>query len=245
MNQTLAIAWLGTVDYERALRLQEAMAAARQSEAIGDVLLLLEHPHVYTLGRGASEHYLIAPPPGVPIHRVSRGGQVTYHGPGQLVGYPILKLEGAARDVHGYLRALETAIIQTLALHGLDAGRRDKLTGVWVGERKIASIGVGIRRWITLHGFALNVDSDLGFFDHIVPCGIHGCRMTSITRERRAAASEVVNSRHGVGVSAVAASMAERFASVFGYESTVKLSAAEIWRMADFASGNALEANCG
>ncbi|HZY60019.1 MAG TPA: lipoyl(octanoyl) transferase LipB, partial [Candidatus Binataceae bacterium] len=136
---TLETAWLGTVEYEQALKLQDAMVAARGAALIRDTLLLLEHPHVYTLGRGASERYLVAPPPGVPIHRVSRGGQVTYHGPGQVVGYPILKLEGADCDVHAYLRALESVIIETLRIYGIDAHRRERLTGVWVGERKIAS----------------------------------------------------------------------------------------------------------
>jgi lipoyl(octanoyl) transferase len=235
MNRTLATAWLGNVDYEQALRLQDALVAARQAESVGDVLLLLEHPHVYTLGRGASEHYLIAPPKRIPIHRVSRGGQVTYHGPGQLVGYPIAKLEGAARDVHAYLRGLEATIIQTLAIQGIEGKRREKLTGVWVGPRKIASIGVGIRRWITQHGFALNVDCDLRFFDWIVPCGIDGCRMTSLACE----------GRPGVNVAAVAASIAECFASVFGYSSIASLGPVEILRLAEAWTAPGLEANCG
>src|SRR3990172_4048327 len=130
-RETLNVARLGTVEYRTALELQDALVQARQEERIGDVLLILEHPHVYTLGRGASERFLVAPPRDVPVYRVSRGGQVTYHGPGQLVGYPILKLEGAARDVHGYLRSLEKALIDALAKCGIAADRRDKLTGVW------------------------------------------------------------------------------------------------------------------
>ncbi len=220
MNQAvLMTAWLGTVDYERALDLQEAMAAARQRGEIGDTLLLLEHPHVYTLGRGADERFLIAPPPGVPVYRVSRGGQVTYHGPGQLVGYPILKLEGAARDVHKYVRALERVIIETLGACGIGARRREKLTGVWAGECKIASIGIGIRRWITMHGFALNVNNDLTFFDRIVPCGIEGCRMTSIARE----------GRPDVDAAGAAQIIAQRFAEVFGYDWIEMAGAADIW----------------
>jgi lipoate-protein ligase B len=211
---TLQTAWLGTVEYEHALQLQDAMVAARHEGSIADTLLLLEHPHVYTLGRGAAERYLIAPPPGVRVFRVSRGGQVTYHGPGQLVCYPILKLEGPDRDVHAYLRALESAIIETLHNYGIEAQRRDRLTGVWVGVRKIASIGVGIRRWITLHGLALNVNSDLGFFEYIVPCGIDGCRMTSMAREGRPDAAP----------STVASALAENFAAVFGYQSIAALS---------------------
>ncbi len=230
--RSIACAWLGRVDYRPALGVQEELAAARQSGAIDDTLLLLEHPHVYTLGRGAAEHFVVAPPPGVPIHRVSRGGQVTYHGPGQLVGYPILKLEGAARDVHLYLRSLEETIIQSLRQYGIQAGRRAKLTGVWVGGRKIASIGVGIRRWTTLHGFALNVNCDLSFFDGIVPCGIDGCRMTSIARE----------GRDDVEVAGAARSIADRFAAVFGCDSRW-IDAAEVWRIARADSG--LEADCG
>ena len=176
----LRVARLGTIDYAGALALQETIVRARQLDRIGDTLLLLEHPHVYTLGRGADERYLIARRAGVPVHRVSRGGQVTYHGPGQLIGYPILKLEGAARDVHRYLRALEDVMIDSLARIEIAAARRPGLTGVWADSRKIGSIGVGIRRWVTLHGFALNVCPDLSFFDAIVPCGIRGCVMTSI-----------------------------------------------------------------
>jgi lipoate-protein ligase B len=179
----LAVGWLGRVPYPAALTLQDALVAARQRDLIGDLLLLLEHPHVYTLGRGASDRFLIAPRQSVPVYRVSRGGEVTYHGPGQLVGYPILALRGSQRDVHAYLRALEQALIDGLGQWAIGAGRRIGLTGVWVGERKIASIGVGIRRWVTLHGFALNVSTDLSRFDAIVPCGIEGCRMTSIREE--------------------------------------------------------------
>jgi lipoate-protein ligase B len=176
----LDAAWLGTVDYAAALTLQGALVEARRYDKISDTLLLLEHPHVFTLGRGADERYLTDPPPAVPIHRVSRGGQVTYHGPGQLIGYPIIKLEGRERDVHRYLRTLEQVIIEALAAIGIVAGRRDKLTGVWVATRKIASIGVGIRRWVTFHGFAVNVEPEMSYFKTIVPCGIDGCEMTSI-----------------------------------------------------------------
>jgi lipoate-protein ligase B len=232
---TLETAWIGTVEYEQALKLQDAMVAARGAGLIRDTLLLLEHPHVYTLGRGASERYLVAPPPGVPIHRVSRGGQVTYHGPGQVVGYPILKLEGADCDVHAYLRALESVIIETLRIYGIDARRREKLTGVWVGECKIASIGVGIRRWITLHGFALNVSSDLRYFERIVPCGIEGCRMTSIAREGGS----------DVAIADVVASLADSFAAVFGYEPVTAADRAELWRLVNPPAGFEFEADCG
>jgi len=204
---TLRIARLGRVDYAAALDLQQTLVAQRIHGAIADTLVLLEHPETYTLGRGANESFLVDPPAGVPIHRVSRGGQVTWHGPGQLVGYPILKLEGAERDVMRYLRKLEQVIIEALAGSAIAAERRGGLTGVWVGSEKIASIGVGIRRWVTLHGFAINVAIDLDGFTRIVPCGIAGCRMTSIAK---------------LGVEEISMDtfsmlIGEAFAAVFGY----------------------------
>ena len=216
----LAVGWLGRVPYVEALALQEALVAARQRDAIGDLLLLLEHPHVYTLGRGASDSDLLARPETVPVHRVSRGGQVTYHGPGQLVGYPILALQGRQRDVHAYLRALEQGLIDALARWAIGATRREGLTGVWVGERKIASIGVGIRRWVTLHGFALNVSTDLSRFEAIVPCGIHGCRMTSLHQEEHPE----------VGMEAAARVVAQSLGAVFGYRDSYPLAPDQIWR---------------
>ena len=208
----LTVADLGVLDYDAALAIQTAMLAARQDGRIGDTLLMMEHPHVFTLGRGADERFLLSQRSGdVPVYRVSRGGQVTYHGPGQLIGYPILKLEGRDRDVTKYLRDLEAAMIDALAKFGIDAGRRDAMTGVWVGSRKIASIGVGIRRWTTWHGFALNVSTDLSFFDSIVPCGIEGCRMTSIC--------ELTN--RAVSVSEFAEVMRESFRRVFRYDEIV------------------------
>ena len=217
-HKILSVARLGTIEYRAALELQDALAEARQQGRIGDLLLLLEHPHVYTLGRGASERFIVAPPRDAPIYRVSRGGQVTYHGPGQLVGYPILKLEGAARDVHGYLRALEQVLIDTLARCEIAARRRDGLTGVWVDKRKIASLGVGIRRWTTLHGFAVNIATDLGCFDAIVPCGIEGCVMTSLAAE----------GRPEISVDAFADLVQERFAELFDYDKVRMIAAAEL-----------------
>src|ERR1700722_17538715 len=146
-GRELTVADLGIVYYDEALAMQTAMLAARIDGSVGDTLLMMEHPHVFTLGRGADERFIVGNRNDVPIRRVSRGGQVTYHGPGQLIGYPILKLEGRDRDVTKYLRRLEAAMIDALAKFGIDAGRRDGMTGVWVAGRKIASIGVGIRRW--------------------------------------------------------------------------------------------------
>ncbi|MGA6970142.1 MAG: lipoyl(octanoyl) transferase LipB [Candidatus Binatus sp.] len=214
----LTVAELGVVDYDDALAMQTAMLAARLDAAVGDTLLMMEHPHVYTLGRGADERFIVGNPAGAPIRRVSRGGQVTYHGPGQLIGYPILKLEGRDRDVTKYLRMLEAAMIDALAKFRIDAGRRDGMTGVWVDARKIASIGVGLRRWVTWHGFALNVSTDLSYFDSIVPCGIDGCRMTSLC--------ELTN--RAVSTSEFAVVMRESFARVFGYDETVSVQTSEI-----------------
>jgi lipoyl(octanoyl) transferase len=226
-RRQIAVADLGVVEYEAALAMQTAMVAARLDGTIGDTLLLMEHPHVFTLGRGADERFIAGNPAGVPIHRVSRGGQVTYHGPGQLVGYPILKLEGRARDVTKYLRNLEAAMIDALAQFGVEGGRRDAMTGVWVGPRKIASIGVGIRRWVTYHGFALNVATDLGYFDSIVPCGIAGCRMTSVC--------EVTN--RAVSVREFAPAMSESFRIVFKYDEIIPASAAPVQQPAVVVDG--------
>jgi lipoate-protein ligase B len=197
------------------------MVAARMRDAIDDTLLLLEHPHVYTLGRGADERFLVNPPPDVPIHRVSRGGQVTYHGPGQFVGYPILRLEGADRDVIRYLRKLEQVIKNALARCGIAAQRREKLTGMWVGNEKIASIGIGLRRWVTLHGFAINVATDLSYFDHIVPCGIEGCRMTSIA----------ALGYPDISVAGVGEIVAEETAAVFRHSSIREVEPRELCRL--------------
>jgi lipoyl(octanoyl) transferase len=168
---------LGRMDYASALELQRRLVAERQQGLIPDHLLLVEHPHVVTLGRNGHRENLLASDEileraGVAFHPTDRGGDITYHGPGQLVGYPILDLREWKRDVGAYVRALEEVLIATLADFGIAAGRIPKLTGVWVGDRKIAAIGVHISRWVTSHGFALNVSTDLSYFQYIVPCGL-------------------------------------------------------------------------
>lgn len=178
--------WLGCVEYGRSLDLQLSTLRRRAEEEIPDTLLLLTHPHVYTFGRAGNPANLLVPPEalaleGIPVERVGRGGDVTYHGPGQLVGYPIVHL--AHPDVHRFVRSIEAALIEALACFGVEAERIDGLTGVWVGERKIASIGVGVKRWVTYHGFALNVSTDLSYFDRIHLCGLHGRKATSIREE--------------------------------------------------------------
>lgn len=180
---------LGRVSYAEALELQRTIARDRISGAIDqDVLLLVEHNPVVTLGRSAKEKHLVATPEflaqhGVELFDVERGGDVTYHGPGQLVGYPIVDLKRHKQDLHWYLRQLEQALIDMLADYGIPAGRNAGLTGVWARGKKIGSIGVHARDWVTWHGFALNVTTELSYFDLIVPCGIPGVVMTSIAKE--------------------------------------------------------------
>jgi len=178
----------GAVPYEDAWGYQKTLVKARQEGARGDVLLLMEHPHTYTLGRiGLRENLLVGEEElarlGVALHQVDRGGDITYHGPGQLVAYPILDLTAWERDAHAYLRRLEGVLIKTLSDLGIAASAEPGYTGVWVGERKIAAIGVKVSRWITMHGFALNVNTELSYFSHIVPCGLKDKEVTSIQRE--------------------------------------------------------------
>ena len=196
----------GRVEYGRALAWQEALVARRLAGG-PDALLLLEHPPVYTLGRGADERHLgRAASSEVPIFRARRGGQVTYHGPGQLVGYPIVGLRAFRPDVRWYLDLLEGVIIGALADLGITAQRRAGMTGVWVQGRKIASIGIALRRWVAWHGFALNVAHDVSGFAPITPCGITGIEMTSVARE--GGPSEMA---------AVLPVVLDRFVAAFGY----------------------------
>jgi lipoate-protein ligase B len=188
--RTLQVIEAGRIPYREALAWQRALAQARIAGRLEhDVLLLLEHPAVVTLGRTARPAHVLRPD-GVEVVEVERGGDVTFHGPGQLVGYPILDLGGHRRDLHWYLRALEQALIAALAELGIPGERSPGYTGVWVRGRKIASIGVHVRQWVTWHGFALNVTTDLAAFERIVPCGIPGVVMTSLEREREAGGGE-------------------------------------------------------
>jgi lipoyl(octanoyl) transferase len=196
---------LGRVDYGQAMELQQQLVCDRKQGLIADHLLLLEHPHVITLGRNGHLENLLASDEilqraGISFYSTDRGGDVTYHGPGQLVGYPILDLREWQRDVGAYVRAVEQTIIDTLADYGIAAGRIPKLTGVWVGERKIAAIGVHLSRWVTSHGFALNVGTDLDYFQYIVPCGL----------------TKPVTSMAALGVRATVQEVGERLAGHFG-----------------------------
>jgi lipoate-protein ligase B len=180
---------LGQMPYAEALEIQRAVARDRIAGVVAeDVLLLVEHPPVVTLGRTSKAAHLTASPAllaarGVELFEVERGGDVTFHGPGQLVGYPVIDLKRHRQDLHWYLRQLEGALIDALCELGIGAEPRAGLTGVWTGGRKIASIGVHARDWVTWHGFALNVTTDLSYFDLMVPCGIAGVEMTSVARE--------------------------------------------------------------
>jgi lipoyl(octanoyl) transferase len=173
------------MDFAHALALQEKIVAQKRDDSgLQDELLLLEHEPVYTIGRTPDRSSLLgtAHLP-YPLFSINRGGQATYHGPGQLMGYPIIDLRRCGQDLHKYLRWLERLLIELLSEYGIAATQRGRLTGVWVEDRKIASIGVGVRHWITMHGFALNVCGDLSPFDHIIPCGINNVAMTSMEKE--------------------------------------------------------------
>lgn len=189
MRRPLDVRRLGTVPYADALEIQADLVRQRRAGEIPDTLLLLEHPHVITLGSGShEEHVLLSAEEraerGIELFPTGRGGDVTYHGPGQLVGYPILDLKPDRQDLHRYLRDLEEALILALAGFGLVAGRKDGLTGAWVEDRKLAAIGVRVSSgWITSHGFALNVATDLSFFGAIVPCGIRQHGVGSLSGE--------------------------------------------------------------
>ena len=188
MLKALGSCWLGRVDYGAGLVLQERLVERRREDRIGDTLVLLEHPPVITLGRGSDKSHVLHDAEqlarrGIELHEIGRGGDVTYHGPGQLVGYPVVRLEGAEKDAHAYLRNLESGLIGIARHYGIEAGRVEGLTGIWVGDEKLAAIGVRLSTgWITSHGFALNVTTDLEGFSAIVPCGIHGRGVTSLAR---------------------------------------------------------------
>jgi len=179
---------LGTIDYAEAHRLQKELQRKRVGGEIGDIVLLLEPPPVLTMGRSAKAQHVLATPEllearGIPVHEVGRGGDVTYHGPGQLVAYPIIDLKPDRKDVRKYVASLEETMIRTCADFGLAAGRVEGLNGAWIGERKVGAVGVRISRWVTMHGLALNVNSDLRQFEMIVPCGIQDKGVTSLSAE--------------------------------------------------------------
>jgi lipoyl(octanoyl) transferase len=216
---------LGSMAYGEALELQREVARQRISgELAEDLLLLVEHPPVVTLGRSSKEKNLMSSPAflasrGVELFEVERGGDVTFHGPGQLVGYPIIDLKRHRLDLHWYLRSVEEALIRTLSRYGIPAERSTGYTGVWTAGRKIASIGVHARDWVTWHGFALNVATDLSYFDLIVPCGIQDVEMTSIAKEMALRSEPVPDD---LDVDSVGDAAAVEFGDVFGLAATYR-----------------------
>jgi lipoyl(octanoyl) transferase len=208
---------LALVDYGEALRLQKEKVAQRKAGIIPDTLLLLEHPHVYTLGRNAKRENLLVSAEwlaarGAQVFETDRGGDVTYHGPGQLVGYPILDLTQHRRDLSWYMRSLEEVFIGVARDFGIEAGRCPGVTGVWVGNDKLVAMGVHVSRWVTSHGFAFNVNTDLNYFEWIVPCGLPDRGVTSLEK--------LLN--HRVEMGAVVERAVEHFGKVFGLKMEMK-----------------------
>lgn len=211
-HKILCYSDLGFIDYKEAWDFQQEIHKKRVSGEVEDFLFLLEHPNTYTLGKTAhrenlkgSEDFLNENK--ISVFDIDRGGDITYHGPGQIVGYPIIDLNNWYKDTHKYLRALEEVIIKTCADFDLNAGRIDKLTGVWIDNKKIAAIGIKVSRWITMHGFAFNVNTDLSLFNGIIPCGIQDKEVTSLKRELE----------KEISVSDVKHSLLKYFKEIFSY----------------------------
>lgn len=208
---------LGKIDYQAAWELQRELFDKRYKNVLPDILLLLEHNHTYTLGKTADKNNLIGSKNyleenKISVYDIDRGGDITYHGPGQIVGYPIISLENWKKDTHKYLRAIEEVIIRTCSEFGINSSRNEKYTGVWVGDKKITAIGIKVSRWITMHGFAFNVNTDLKYFGGIIPCGIKDKAVTSIENELK----------QKVNIESVKKLILKHFKDVFeysGYES--------------------------
>ena len=222
---TLDIYELGTVPYEKALEYQENLLARRIAEETRDSLILLEHPPTITTGRKGNTEYLLVREEylrkhGISFVHTSRGGDITFHGPGQIVGYPILNLKNHGMDIRRNLRMIEEMIIRTLRDFDIEGRRIDGVTGVWVKRSKVASIGIAIRKWVTYHGFALNVSTDLDYFDLILSCGITDVRITSI--------GNWLGNEENVGMDDVTRSVIRNFMDVFGFENFVLKNEQEI-----------------
>lgn len=210
--RTLAYKDLGRMEYLTALAVQEKIVGFKRGNGPPDIVLFVEHPHVYTLGRaGHATHVIEAA--GIPVYRTSRGGDVTYHGPGQLVVYPVIDLRSKLRKaVHNYLARLELAAVHTLHDYGLDGARRPPYTGIWIADKKIAAIGIAVSRGITYHGLALNVNTDLSYFERIIPCGLSWAAVTSMAKELG----------NEPNVDQIKRSFIEHFARLFGYPEIVQ-----------------------
>lgn len=204
---------LGLIDYKQAWDLQKEIFNLRLHNEINDTFFLLEHPHTYTLGKVADKENLLSNDEqlkelGVNVYEIDRGGDITYHGPGQIVGYPIIKLSGWKEDTHEYLRGLEEVIMMTCSDYGLTTERNPKYTGVWIGSKKIAAIGIKISRWVTMHGFAFNINTDLNYFGGIIPCGIRDKEVTSLSKQLG----------KEISISEVKEKLLENFKKVFTYD---------------------------
>lgn len=204
---------LGLVDYKIAWDLQKEIFNLRLNDELNDTLFLLEHPHTYTLGKVADKENLISNEDqlkelGINVYEIDRGGDITYHGPGQIVGYPIIKLTDWKQDTHEYLRGLEEVIMMTCSEYGISTERNSKYTGVWIGSKKIAAIGIKVSRWITMHGFAFNINADLNYFGGIIPCGIRDKEVTSLQKELG----------REINLSEVKEKLVGNFKNVFGYD---------------------------
>jgi lipoyl(octanoyl) transferase len=211
-NRNLLYTDLGLIDYKEAWDLQKHTFELRHQKKIPDIIYLLEHPHTYTLGKVADEKNLVGSKEyldkkKISVYNIDRGGDITYHGPGQIVGYPIINLNEWQNDTHKYLRALEEVIIRTCGHYGIKGIRDPKYTGVWIENRKIAAIGVKISRWITMHGFAFNINTNLSLFTGIIPCGIVDKEVTSLQKELS----------RSVSISEVKEILLKNFMEVFGY----------------------------
>ena len=205
---------LGFIDYQKAWDLQKDVYSKRVRDEINDTLFLLEHPHTYTLGKVAEKENLLTSNEqleelGIKVYGIDRGGDITYHGPGQIVGYPIIKLSNWKEDTHEYLRGLEEVIMNVCIEYGLKPERNPKYTGVWIGNRKIAAIGIKVSRWVTMHGFAFNINTDLDYFGGIIPCGIRDKEVTSLKQELG----------NLIDIDEVKMKLVNRFEEFFGYSS--------------------------
>jgi lipoyl(octanoyl) transferase len=220
---------LSVIDYQEAWDLQKGVLERRVDEKINDAFFLLEHPHTYTLGKVADKRNLIGSQDYLMKNKISvfdidRGGDITYHGPGQIVGYPIIDLKKWKQDTHKYLRSLEEVIIKTCAEYGLSGIRDPKYTGVWIGDKKIAAIGIKVSRWVTMHGFAFNVNTDLDFFSGIIPCGIADKGVTSLKNELH----------KPIDISEVKEKLVNNFKNIFEYKDVMVINKDEL--MAEYLS---------
>jgi len=223
VNKRFTYSDLGIIDYKDAWDLQKNLFNSRYKKEIDDILLLLEHPHTYTLGKTADRENLVAADEylernKISVYDIDRGGDITYHGPGQIVGYPIIDLTKWQEDTHKYLRAIEEVIIKTCAKFNLIANRHSEFTGVWIDDKKIAAIGIKVSRWITMHGFAFNVNTDLSLFDGIIPCGIRDKKVTSMQNELGLT----------MNINEVKSILLKNFTEVFEYSQAERIEADEV-----------------